>query len=160
MGIMSKIFTPKPPRSIADHIQSGGVVQYHFSQSDYMKCPDGSVKYVGSNSPPTLEAAVSRIKAEIAELREKSMCNARSERKLRSLIAQQQEATSKANARLERMAMQARAGVIDAAEVDAPHRDAQAKREVAHGLNRELAERLRADEAAARLDALVGELRV
>ncbi|MCR4466536.1 hypothetical protein [Burkholderia sp. SCN-KJ] len=156
---MSKIFTPKPPRSVADHIKSGGSVQYHFAHSDYMRCPDGSVKYVGSNPPPTLEAAVARIQAEIAELREKSVCNARSERKLRSLIAQQQELTSKANAHLERLANQARAGVIDAAEVDGPYRDAHAKREVAHELNRELSERLRADEAAARLDALVKELR-
>ncbi|MBO1854229.1 hypothetical protein J4G52_11825 [Burkholderia cenocepacia] len=157
---MGKIFTPKPPRSLADHVQSGGAVHYHFAQSDYMRCPDGSVKYVGSSPPPTLEAAVARIKAEVAELRGKAVSSARSQRDLRKLIARQQEVTSKANAHLERMAMQARAGVIDAAAVDEPHRTAQAAREVGRALDRELAERVRADEAAERLAALVNDLSV
>lgn len=157
---MGKIFTPKPPRSVADHIQSGGAVQYHFAQSDYMRCPDGSVKYVGSNPPPALDAAVARIKAEVAELRGKAVSSARSQRDLRKLIARQQEVTSKANVHLERMAMQARAGIIDPSAVDGPYRDAQAARTVASELSRELAERMKADEAAEQLAALVNNLSV
>ncbi|WP_175871164.1 hypothetical protein [Burkholderia sp. BCC0397] len=79
---------------------------------------------------------------------------------MRKLIARQQEVTSKANAHLERMAMQARAGVIDPSAVDGPHRDAQAARTVASELSRELAERMKADEAAEQLAALVNDLRV
>ncbi|WP_175787192.1 MULTISPECIES: hypothetical protein [Burkholderia] len=157
---MSKIFTPKPPRSVADHIQSGGAVQYHFAQSDYMRCPDGSVKYVGSTPPPTLEAALARIKVEVEELRRKAVCTVRSRRDLQRLIERQREVTSKANAHLERMRSQARAGIIDVVAVDEPYRTAHAAQEVARELNRELAERVKADEAAERLDALLKEISV
>lgn len=150
---MGKLFQPRAPKPVSE---AGVPIQFHFSAE---KRKDGTPIF-NIPTPPELASAVERVRAEIADLRSQVAAGgkARTERQLRGLVDQYRAASQEANKKLERTQRQVMGGIAEMTDAEAAMAACKTAYDRLNACNAELAARLKADEAASKLQAILAEL--
>lgn len=153
MSVLTKLFTPRAPQPLPEDAQ----MRWHFGPE---RGPDGKAVEYRLPGAPDLIAAVARVKAEVSALRNQiaDAQGLRSEKQLRRLIDQYKTASAEAGKKLERIQRQVTGGTAELSDADAAKAVWNSAYEQLFACNRELALRLKADEASEKLRSLLAEL--
>lgn len=153
MSVLGKLFTPRAPQPLPEDAQ----VRWNFGPE---RGPDGKAMEFRPQGAPDLTAAVARVKAEVSTLRGQiaDAQGFRSEKQLRRVVEQYKTALEEASNKLERTQRQVRGGTAELSDAAAAKSAWDSAYEQLFACNRELALRLKADEASAKLRSLLAEL--